>query len=187
MANWREKMRLKNYLSDEALMRAYASSDQDAFTQLYERHKRSLYYFILRQTNRQSVCEELVHDVWLAVIRQSAHYQNTAKFKTWLFRIAHNRLVDYWRRQKHRSKLIVVDELDELAVAQCEIDESLRLKELSGCLEQLSPEQLSTMLLKVEGFSYAEISDITKTKKETVKSRLRYATKNLKLSLEAVL
>jgi len=182
MSKW-----LNNYLSDEMLMRAYARGDQNAFTQLYERHKLSLYHFLLRQTNRQSVCEELAHDAWLAVIRQSANYQSTAKFKTWLFRIAHNRLVDYWRRQKHRSKLVVVEELEELAIAQDKVDESLRLRELGDHLEHLSAEQLSTLLLKVEGFSYAEISKITQTKKETVKSRLRYATKTLKLSMEAVL
>lgn len=182
MSKW-----LNNCLSDEVLMRAYARGNQDAFTQLYKRHKLSLYHFLLRQTNRQSVCEELAHDAWLALIRQSANYQHTAKFKTWLFRIAHNRLVDYWRRQKHRSKLIVVEELEQLAIAQTSVDESLRLQELGDQLEKLSAEQLSTILLKIEGFSYAEISDITQTKKETVKSRLRYATKNLKVSMEAVL
>ena len=168
-------------------MRAYARGDQDAFTQLYERHKLNLYHFVLRQTHRQSVCEELAHDAWLAVIRQAANYQDTAKFKTWLFRIAHNRLVDYWRRQKHRSKVIVVEELAELAVSETELDEALRLKEISAHLEKLSSEQLSTVLLKIEGFSYSEISDITATKQETVKSRLRYATKYLKLSLEGAL
>ena len=81
----------------------------------------------------------------------------------------------------------MVEELEELAIAQDKVDESLRLRELGDHLEHLSAEQLSTLLLKVEGFSYAEISKITQTKKETVKSRLRYATKTLKLSMEAVL
>lgn len=182
MAKW-----LKNYLSDEMLMRAYSRGDQDAFTTLYERHKLSLYHFLLRQLDRQSVCEELAHDAWMAVIRQADSYQNTAKFKTWLFRIARNRLVDYWRRQKHRSKLIVIDELEELAVSHEQVDERLRLKELGDHLEKLSLEQLETVLLKIEGFSYAEIANITQAKQETVKSRLRYASKNLKLSLEAIL
>ncbi len=174
-------------VSDEKLLRAFARGNADAFEVLYRRHKQAVYHFLFRQMDKHSVCEELAQDAWMAVIRQAGQYENSARFKTWLFRIAHNKLIDYWRRQKHRSKVSVVDEIDQLAVTQDRSDESLQLKELSKQLNELAPEQLSTLLLKIEGFSYNEIADITEAKKETVKSRLRYATKHLRLSMEAAL
>jgi len=176
-----------NKHSDERLIQAYAAGDAKAFARLYDRHKQGLYHFLYRQLSRRELCEEISQETWMAVIRQANSYQNTAKFRTWLFRIAHNKVVDYWRRQQHRSKVKVVDELDQLAAVSDDLDESIRLQELAQQLESLSAEQLATVLLKVQGFSYAEIAEITQAKKETVKSRLRYANKHLRASMEVVL
>ena len=87
--------------SDEDLMLHYAGGDLDAFQKLYERHRGGLYRYFLRQGN-PSVAEELFQDVWARVIQSRKRYRPKAAFKTWLYTLAHNRLIDYWRREGSR-------------------------------------------------------------------------------------
>jgi len=67
---------------------------------------------------------------------------------------------------------------------QASVDSNLQLQDILANLAVLSAEQTEALLLKIEGFSHAEIAEITSAKQETVKSRLRYAAKHLKLSME---
>ena len=170
-------------VSDEALVRQYANGDALAFEKLYTRHKSGLFSFIRRQCNDVGVAEELAHDSWLAVIKQANDFQSNALFKTWIYRIAHNRLVDYWRKYG-RSNHALLNELNECDAAQDRSSEAIELTQLFEQLDALSDEQTTTLLLKVEGFSYAEIASITNSKQETVKSRLRYATQRLRVAME---
>lgn len=165
-------------------MEAYAAGNAHAFDELYRRHKRGLFVFLRRQCSNSSVCEELAHDTWLAVINQATSYKSRALFKTWLFRIAHNRLVDHWRKHGSNASVLFEELSDSLMVDHAAVDSHMRINELLSNLESLSAEQTEAILLKIEGFSHAEIADITSTKQETVKSRLRYATKHLRLSIE---
>src|SRR6185295_20094478 len=82
---------------DEDLMLAYAAGDAAAFDALYARHKGGLYRYVLRQCTHAGVAEELFQDVWMNVLRARASYVPSARFATWLYRIAHNRLIDHWR------------------------------------------------------------------------------------------
>lgn len=172
-------------MRDEALMVAYAAGNAQAFEELYRRYKRGLFVFLRRQCTNVAVCEELAHDSWMAIIKQASHYKENAQFKTWLFRIAHNRLVDHWRKHGSSAKVLFEELSDSLMVDQVAVDSHMRMTELLSSLESLSAEQTEAVLLKIEGFSHVEIADITNTKQETVKSRLRYATKHLRLSIEA--
>jgi len=171
--------------TDHVLMFRYAKGDAAAFECLYSRHKVALLTHLNRQCSNRSVAEDLAHDVWLAVIKQSANFQPNAAFKTWLYRIAHNRLVDHWRKNGHVNQA-VLNELHEASNGlEDQSSKLIEIEELLALLADLSPEQMTAMLLKIEGFSHAEISTITDTKQETVKSRLRYATQHLRLTVEA--
>jgi len=165
-------------------MTSYAAGDAGAFEELYRRHKHGLFVFLRRQCGSVEVCEELAHDAWMAIIKQAANYKNKAQFKTWLFRIAHNRLVDHWRKHGSSANVLFEELSETLEAAQPDVDTQMKIAELLLCLESLSAEQTEAVLLKIEGFSHAEIADITNTKQETVKSRLRYAAKHLRLSIE---
>ena len=83
--------------SDEQLMLAYAGGDAGAFEALYAKHKGPLYRFVLRSVKARAEAEELFQDVWLRAIEARSRYTPQAKFTTWLYTIAHNRLVDHWR------------------------------------------------------------------------------------------
>ena len=78
-------------------MLAYAAGDATAFDALYARHKGGVYRYLLRHCGIAGTADEMFQDVWMNVIRARASYVPSAKFTTWLYRIAHNRLVDHWR------------------------------------------------------------------------------------------
>src|SRR6188508_1672712 len=83
--------------TDEQLMLAYAGGDAAAFEALYSRHKGPLFRFVLRSVKAPAQAEELFQEVWMRAIEARARYRPEAKFSTWLYTIAHNRLVDHWR------------------------------------------------------------------------------------------
>src|SRR5256885_17038221 len=83
--------------SDEHLMLAYAGGDAAAFEALYARHKGSLLRFVLRSVKGEALAEELFQEIWMRAIEARERYRPEAKFTTWLFTIAHNRIVDHWR------------------------------------------------------------------------------------------
>jgi len=177
--------------SDEDLMLRYAGGDLKAFQRLYEHHRGGLYRYFLRQSNR-SVAEELFQDVWARVIQSRKRYRPKAAFKTWLYTLAHNRLVDHWRREGARPV--------EQSAADGDCSETVipdtnpgpqRLVDLRDCLEQLLqlvsglPDvQRQTFLLRHEaGMSLAEIAEAMSTRAETAKSRLRYAMQRLRAAI----
>ena len=171
-------------MSDAGLMAAYARGQSDAFECLYLRHKQKLYSFLRRQCNNSAIAEELTHDTWMAVIRRAQDYSPKAKFTTWVFQIAHNRLIDHWRKQGRSTDYLEHQIADQIE-PQIDIGSSnIQLNELIEKLKMLPPAQVEALLLKIEGFSHAEIASITEAKQETVKSRLRYATQQLRKSVE---
>ena len=169
--------------SDEDLMLRYAGGDLDAFQRLYERHRGGLYRYFLRQSHR-SVAEELFQDVWAGVIQSRKRYRPKAAFKTWLYTLAHNRLVDHWRREGVRPVEQSASDGDCAAMMAPDTNPGpQRLVDLRDCLEQLLqlvsdlPDvQRQTFLLRHEaGMSLAEIAAAMSTGAETAKSRVRYA------------
>src|ERR1043166_4123035 len=85
--------------SDEELMERYRDGDAGAFDALYGRHKGGVFRYLARQCASHGIAEELFQDVWMNLIRARAAYTVQAKFTTYLYRLAHNRLIDYYRRQ----------------------------------------------------------------------------------------
>jgi RNA polymerase sigma factor (sigma-70 family) len=109
-------MRASASPSDEELMLAYGTGDAAAFDALYARHKGGVYRYLLRQCRQPGVAAELFQDVWMNLIRARASYAPTAKFTTWLYRLAHNRMVDHFRASGHLTLVSADDEAHEDAV-----------------------------------------------------------------------
>lgn len=166
---------------DEALMQAYQRGDADAFECLYHRHKDGLYAFLYRHCQRHAVVEELAQDTWLAVVNRAETYSPEASFKTWLYRIAHNRMVDFWRRRDN-SHAPLEAESQPLATARSPVEEDLT-RRLMAAIEALPAEQRDAVLLQEQGFTLRDIAGITLAAEETIKSRLRYARKQLRQQL----
>src|SRR5258706_8729822 len=104
----------RNDPGDEDLMMAYAAGDAAAFDALYQRHKGGVYRYLVRHCGNAGTADELFQDVWMNVIRVRATYEPTAKFTTWLYRIAHNRLIDHWRASGRAEFVSAGDDDDPL-------------------------------------------------------------------------
>src|SRR3970040_676632 len=96
--------------TDEELMLLYRDGEAGAFDALYARHKGGVYRYLLRQCRDAAAAEELFQDVWMNLIRARAGYTVQAKFTTYLYRLAHNRLIDLYRRNAHATATSFEDE-----------------------------------------------------------------------------
>lgn len=181
--------------SDEELMLAYGKGKAKAFDILYMRHKGGLYRYFLRQCGDSGVAEELYQDVWMNVIRTRERYEVRAKFTTWLYRMAHNRLIDHYRRHANRVLASFDDEeggVEELAARTHEEPENQLVRQrkvqvLGDLIAQLPEAQREAFLLKEEGgLSLEEIAEATGVKREAAKSRLRYAVAKLRHGLQEI-
>ncbi len=175
--------------TDEELMLAYAQGDSHAFETLYTRHRGALYRFVQKQISRNDLADELFQDVWMRVIQARERYQVTAKFRTWLFQIAQNRVIDEVR--KFRPEVSSQDSEDESIFDRisAENDESPeqslsrfeQARRLQRALDELPNDQRESFLLRAEGeLSLEEIGVVTGVGRETVKSRLRYSFAKLR-------
>lgn len=177
--------------TDEDLMLAYGAGEVSAFEEIYSRHRGPLFRFMMRQVREHGTAEELYQDVWQKVIMARERYRPEAKFSTWLYQIAHNRLTDHWRAQSHRPP----PPEDAVERAEREPDSRTPERQLSAfeerrrlqlALEELPPEQREVVMLRLEQeLSLDEIGDITGVGRETVKSRLRYAMDKLRQRLNS--
>jgi RNA polymerase sigma-70 factor (ECF subfamily) len=180
--------------TDEQLMLAFAQGDAGAFDRLYARHKGTVFRFIARSLPSKADAEEIFQEVWMKAIEARARYEPRAKFTTWIYAIAHNRLVDEWRRKGLSLVPLdggdddgpVIDPPDDPAnepLAQVASREALA--RFAAAFEKLPPAQREAFVLKEEaGMSLAEIAQATGADVEAVKSRVRYATAKLREALD---
>jgi len=170
---------------DEQLMLAYRDGNAAAFETLYTRHRARLYRFVLRSVKSRAVGEELFQEIWMRVIEARARYTPQARFTTWLYTIAHNHLVDHWR--KRGLTLVSLEGDDTPGTSPDPADHAAARESLArfaAALEALPPLQREAFLLHEEGgLSVAEIAAATKTNEEAAKSRLRYAIAKLKAAM----
>lgn len=173
-------------------MEQYRDGNVEAFTALYHRNKAALYRYFLRHTQNNSAAEELSQDVWTNIIRTRRNYQANAKFTTYLFQIAHNRLVDFYRRSGNQGLHNPANTDDD-----CELDagrhhhpdtqaESAQIQQrLLTLVHTLPHEQRDAFILKEDaGLSVEQIAQVMNVNAETAKSRLRYAVKKIREGLK---
>ena len=189
--------------SDELLMQQYRAGDLHAFKVLYQRHSAGLYRFIAWRSPRQAWVEEIVQDSWAALHEARSRYEPSASFRTWLYQIARNRLIDLLR---HKEALLASDLAGKYSDADDDgnafddaLDRSGSASSPESTLEtrqthdalhrairELPAEQKEALVLQqFNALSIEEIAEITMVSGETVKSRLRYAMQKLRSRLGA--
>jgi RNA polymerase sigma-70 factor, ECF subfamily len=175
---------------DAELMLRYKEGDAAAFALLYAHHKGPLYRYLLRHSRNAGAAADLFQEVWSHLVAARARYEPRAKFATFLFHIAHNCTVDFFRRDVTQRAANDGD----TPLPDPEVPEDQRPDRIAEFVEQqsallaavaaLPPEQREAFLLHEEtGLNIEEIARVTDVPVETAKSRLRYAVRKLKKTL----
>ena len=179
---------MTNTITDEQLMLQYAKGDAAAFEQLYAKHKGGLFRYCLRQLKNEARAEECFQEIWMKIINSRVNYQPKALFTTYLYRVAQNHIIDTFRKDKKlKNETELEEEYHSGEALDCQQDIGAKMvkqntyETLRKNIEALPLEQKTALLLQLDaGLSLEEIAHVLNCGRETVKSRLRYATNKLK-------
>ena len=174
--------------ADSALMLRYRDGDVAAFEELYGRHKDSVYRYLLRLSQDPATAEDVFQEAWGKIIKARDNYRRTAKFTTFLYRVAHNCFIDPVRRNKRHAGNVGL-EPDQLADTgespEALTEKTLARRRMEAALADLPEEQRDTFLLHEEaGLNLEQIAAVTGTNREASKSRLRYAVAKLRAAID---
>jgi RNA polymerase sigma-70 factor, ECF subfamily len=160
-------------------MTSLANGDQQAFSELYQRYNRRLFYFFYRMLGSDNeVANDFLQDLFLKIIQKPELFKPGNKFSGWVFSVAHNMCKNEYRRREVRRQIQAEENPDQYPhqIAENEIDRENLITEVFNALELLDENQRSILILKYkENFSLKEISEILGLPVGTIKSRLHYA------------
>jgi RNA polymerase sigma-70 factor (ECF subfamily) len=175
-------------VEDSALMLRYRDGDLAAFETLYRRHNDSLYRYLLRLSRHPDTADDVFQEVWGKLVKARDSYRPSAKFTTFLYRVAHNCFIDYVRRNKrHAHSALYEPELqpDPGSTPEELAERALARRRLNAALLDLPDEQREVFLLHEEaGLSLEQIATVMGSNRETTKSRLRYAVNKLRAAID---
>ena len=164
------------------------AGEPEAWDILFRRYQLPLYVYVYELVHDEQASLDLVQETFIAAVRHIGSLRDDAKFGSWLFRIAHQKCIQRWRKQNREE--ILPDEIPDAPDESENHPDDLLIQreqeaEFMNLLDQLPLPQRSVLLLHfVEDFSLEEIAGITGVAVGTVKSRLHYAKKSLRKLLE---
>jgi RNA polymerase sigma-70 factor (ECF subfamily) len=182
--------------TDTDCIKAYLGGDADALEPLVEKYKRPLYSFILKMTEGREDAEEIFQETWFRALK-NLHKFRHKNFLNWLFRIAHNLVIDRARRSRKNVSMqssigsaendsTLEDQLAAPGISPAEEAGGTGLgKQIEEAVETLSPEQKEVFLLRMYGnVSFKEIAKIQKCSINTCLARMQYALTKLRSILK---
>jgi RNA polymerase sigma-70 factor (ECF subfamily) len=179
---------------DAELMLRVREGDTESFTLLLERHRSPVIHFLYRMVQNQSVAEELAQEVFLRVYRSRANYEPTAKFTTWLFRIASHLALNWIRDRRHERGQESLDQetqdgmvrqvSDRGASAEQVMVRESKFEEIRRAIQSLPEKQKAAVLMhKYEEMEYSQIAAVLECSESAVKSLLFRAYESLRARL----
>jgi RNA polymerase sigma-70 factor (ECF subfamily) len=179
---------------DAALMLRVRDGDQASFGLLLERHRGAVIHFLYRMVQNQGIAEELAQEVFLRVYKSRSSYEPTAKFTTWLFRIASHLALNWIRDGRNEKRQASLDEESSDGTARQVPDRSrtveqellyqVKLTEVRQAIESLPAKQKAAVIMhKYQEMGYAQIADVLSCSESAVKSLLFRAYESLRMRL----
>ena len=178
-------------LSDQTLLEMYQQGNREAISQLLERHTRRVRDYVRMMVKDNDVADDLTQEILIKVVRviDEGRYIDKGRFLPWILRIAHNRVLDYFRAQKQLKTVSETsagfDILGNMNMAEPSIEESMiweqRAEDIRALVEELPYEQREVVRMRYyEGLSFKEIAEQTGVSINTALGRMRYALINLR-------
>jgi RNA polymerase sigma-70 factor (ECF subfamily) len=177
--------------SDQNLVQAYIKGDHSAIEVLINRHRSKVYTYILLTIKNQQLAEDLFQETFIKVIQslRGGKYKDNGKFLSWVIRIAHNLIIDHFRKEKQMNSISnddsEVDLFNSKKLSDSNIEELIinsQIKsEIRILINELPDDQREVVLLRhYGGLSFKEIADQTDVSINTALGRMRYALINLR-------
>ena len=178
-------------LSDQDLVQAYIKGDHSAIEVLINRHRSKVYTYILLTIKNQQLAEDLFQETFIKVIQslRGGKYKDNGKFLSWVIRIAHNLIIDHFRKEKQMNTLSNDDsevdlfnskKLSDSNIEELIIDSQIK-SEVRVLINELPNDQKEVVLLRhYGGLSFKEIAEQTDVSINTALGRMRYALINLR-------
>ena len=181
-------------LSDAILVSNYINGDESALTVLINRHQQRLYSFIFSKVYDRDVTEDVFQDTFIKVIKtlKLGKYNEEGKFLPWVMRIAHNLVIDYFRKNNRMPKFNNNGDFDIFSVlsddslnAEAELVRSQIHDDIRNLVEELPEDQRTVLKMRMyNDMSFREISENTSVSINTALGRMRYALINLRKLIE---
>ena len=183
-------MNLKK-LSDHELLNTYISGNEDSINVLLNRHRKRILDYIYMMVKNRDVADDIFQETLIKVLRfvQEGRYTENGKFLSWVLRIAHNQVIDYFRQKKQRNNVSEGDAGYDILNNQKFSDHTVEEKLITNQIETdvrklidfLPPEQKEVVLMRYYmGLSFKEIAEQTDVSINTALGRMRYALINLR-------
>lgn len=185
----------KSKLTDHELVTQFVSGEQSSFEILINRHKDKVYTYIFLMVKNEHLAQDIFQETFIKVVKSlhAGKYQENGKFISWVVRIAHNLIIDHFRKEKQMKTFSNDDyELDifnstkfsDKTVEDGIIYEQI-MTDVRQLVEFLPDEQKEVILLRhFMGLSFKEIADQTNVSINTALGRMRYALINLRKLVE---
>ena len=182
-------------ISDYELLKRFINGEQSCFEQIIHRHKNKVFAYISLYIRDQALAEDIFQDTFLKVIQsvKSGKYQDNGKFISWVMRIAHNLIIDHFRRirqmntisnDEYESDLFNSKKLAESTVEDDIIKRQIQ-KDVRKMISHLPDDQREVAILRhYAGLSFKEIAEITDVSINTALGRMRYALINMRKIME---
>jgi len=180
--------------SDQILLKSYLSGDEAAFEILIRKHKDKVFAFILSKIKNYNLAHDVFQDTFIKVINslKRGKYNEEGKFVPWVMRIAHNLVIDHFRRQKKTRSIAPTDDFNIFDVISNEeknaeeemIDDQIT-SDVRKLIEELPEDQKEVLKMRYyKDLSFKEIAEITDVSINTALGRMRYAIINLRKLVE---
>lgn len=182
-------------MTDYELVTRFVNGESDAITHLIHRYKNKVFTYIYITVKNHQLAEDLFQDTFIKVIKslQDGKYQDNGRILSWIIRIAHNLIIDHYRREKQLNTCSNGDYSIDLFNSPKFSDETIEqtlisdqiLKDVRKLVEQLPDDQKEIIMLRhYGGLSFKEIADQTNVSINTALGRMRYALINLRKLME---
>ena len=178
-------------LSDQILLNRYISGERGAISQLIDRHSNRIRDYIRMMVKDRDRADDILQDTLIKVVRtiDEGRYVDSGKFLSWILRIAHNQVIDYFRQQKSSRTIneseAGYDVIGSLRIAERNVEDRIISEQIEQdvrrLIEHLPEEQREVVMMRYySGMSFQEIADQTGVSINTALGRMRYALINLR-------
>lgn len=181
--------------SDRALLGQYLAGDQSAISQLIDRHSRRVRDYIRMMVKDRDLADDILQDTLIKVVRviDEGRYVDSGKFLSWILRIAHNQVIDHFRREKQQKQLTEADAgydvLGTIRFAEPTVEDRMVSDQIAAdiraLIEELPAEQREVVKMRYyANLTFKEIAEATDVSVNTALGRMRYALINLRRMIQ---